>query len=286
MSIYSKMQFMGKLTGAFLGGIMVGPFGCLLGVFIGNFFDKGLQAHLSQKYPAYSLEKRPQVQQAFIKTISCLMGLIAKADNRVSESELAYAAYIFKALKLNHEQIETAQQWFTTSKNGQVSLEDHIRMLSYIKDMNLNLCKTALDISFKMAKIDHLSPKKVALLNQILSAAGFSKIEPLFNSQDFWQNVHAEYVHRQQTHGNQGYRSSYAPPSSNKPSLQQAFSTLELDITANQTEVKKAYRKLMSKYHPDKIIAKGASEKDLQTATEKTQQISKAYSTICETKGW
>jgi len=278
---------MGKLTGAFLGGIMAGPFGCLLGVFIGNFFDKGLQAHLSQKYPAYSLEKRPQVQQAFIKTISCLMGLIAKADNRVSKSELAYAAYIFKALKLNHEQIETAQQWFTTSKNGQVSLEDHVRMLSYVKDMNLNLCRTALDISFTMAKIDHLSAQKVNILNQILSATGFTKIDPLFNSQDFWKNVHAEYMHRhQQTHNNQRYRSSYTPPTNNRPSLHQAFSTLDLDITANQTEVKKAYRKLMSKYHPDKIIAKGASERDLQAATEKTQQISKAYTTICESKGW
>ena len=64
------------------------------------------------------------------------------------------------------------------------------------------------------------------------------------------------------------------------------YDILGLDEKCTPEDMKKAYRKLMSKYHPDKIIAKGASERDLQAATEKTQQISKAYTTICESKGW
>ena len=55
---------------------------------------------------------------------------------------------------------------------------------------------------------------------------------------------------------------------------------------ASLDDVKKAYRKLMSKYHPDKMMAKGASPQDIKAATEKTQQISKAYDFICHYKGW
>ena len=134
------MHFIGKIVGSLLGYLMAGPFGALLGLFIGNFFDKGLKKHISQQhYTAYFSEKRPQIKTSFIKTVSCLMGLIAKADGRVSEAELKFATYMFKLLELNASELETAQQWFTTSKNGQITDDDQIRMLHYLKQVNLKL---------------------------------------------------------------------------------------------------------------------------------------------------
>ena len=47
-----------------------------------------------------------------------------------------------------------------------------------------------------------------------------------------------------------------------------------------KAEVKKAYRRLMSQNHPDKLVAKGLPEEMMRLAKEKTQKISKAYETI------
>lgn len=277
------MQVLGKIIGGILGFLMGGAIGACLGVFIGGFFDKALNAHLSLPYYHFRSEKRESVINAFVKTCACLMGFFAKLDGRVSEDELRYANQVFQELHLNKAQAQTAKKWFTTSKNGQVSLEDQIRMLSYLKEKNLFLCKTCLDIIYKMLKIDGLDGQKINSMNKLLSELGFSPLESIFNREEFWQNMHADYQFRQRSHQRQSY---YRPPPTEPNRLDNAFKELGLASNANQPEVKKAYRKLMSQHHPDKMMAKGASEAQIKIATEKTQQISRAYEFICDQKGW
>lgn len=273
------MQILGKIIGSSLGFIMAGPIGAIIGVMIGNMFDKGLSQHLSQSFGHFHREKRETVTAAFIKTSACLMGFFAKADGRVSEQEIEYANQIFKELKLTAEQTQNAKEWFTSSKNGQVGLDDQIRMLQYLKEKNVFLCKNCLDISFQMIKIDGMNADKVRFLNLILNALGFAPIETMFSQSAFWE----EFQNQARNHSYQ----HQAPPSHpTKNRLEVAFSTLNLTINATQTEVKKSYRKLMSQYHPDKMMAKGASTEEIKKATEKTQQISKAYELICSAKGW
>ena len=68
--------------------------------------------------------------------------------------------------------------------------------------------------------------------------------------------------------------------------LDHAYAILEVSPTSSKQDVKRAYRRLMSKNHPDKLIAKGLPESMIKIANEKTQAISKAYEQICESKGW
>lgn len=273
------MQILGKIIGSSLGFMMAGPIGAIIGVIIGNMFDKGLSQHMSQSFQHFHQEKREPVISAFIKASACLMGFFAKADGRVSEQEIEYANQVFKTLKLNSEQTLNAKEWFTSSKNGQVSLDDQIRMLQYLKEKNVFLCKNCLDISFQMLKIDGMNANKVRYLNLILNALGFAPIENIFSQSEFWQDFNHQA--RQKSY-------SYQAPPYQAPvnRLEEAFKTLHLSETATQAEVKKSYRKLMSKYHPDKMMAKGATAEEIKKATEKTQQISKAYDLICSVKGW
>ena len=276
------MQILGKMIGSSLGFMMAGPFGALIGFIIGNMFDKGLSRHMSQPFNHFFNEKRTAVSQAFIKTSACLMGFFAKADGRVSEKELEYANSIFRNFKLDDEQTLQAQEWFTTSKNGQISLKDQIRMLQYLKEKNLFLCKYCLDITYQMMKIDGLNSKKINLLNQVLTEVGFAPLETIFNPEDLWEEFKT-----QQRSSYQYQRYQQQPPFSQPlHTTENAFKTLNLTSSATQAEVKKSYRRLMSQYHPDKMMAKGASQQDIQKATEKTQQISKAYEHICSVKGW
>ena len=60
---------------------------------------------------------------------------------------------------------------------------------------------------------------------------------------------------------------------------------LGLSRDATDAEVKKAYRRLMSQHHPDKLVAKGLPEEMMKVASQKTHEIKQAYEIIREARG-
>ena len=64
------------------------------------------------------------------------------------------------------------------------------------------------------------------------------------------------------------------------PRLDDAYRVLGVDSSASDAEVKKAYRRLMSQHHPDKLVAKGLPEEMMQVATARTQEIKAAWDVI------
>ena len=69
-----------------------------------------------------------------------------------------------------------------------------------------------------------------------------------------------------------------------RQTLKQAYEILGVTKSASDAEVKKAYRRMMSQHHPDKLIAKGLPEEMIKLATEKTQQIKAAYEQIKDSR--
>ncbi len=62
--------------------------------------------------------------------------------------------------------------------------------------------------------------------------------------------------------------------------LKDAYEVLNIDTSASDSEVKKAYRRQMNQHHPDKLVSRGMPEEMVRMATEKTQQIKEAYELI------
>ena len=62
--------------------------------------------------------------------------------------------------------------------------------------------------------------------------------------------------------------------------LADAYQLLLVDPNASDKEVKRAYRKMMSQHHPDKLAAKGMPDDMLEVAKEKTQEIQSAWEMI------
>ena len=62
------------------------------------------------------------------------------------------------------------------------------------------------------------------------------------------------------------------------------YEILKVNQNASDTEIKKAYRRLMSQSHPDKLISQGATEDELEEATDKVQEIQRAYEIVSKSK--
>ena len=273
----------GKLIGAFFGYLMAGPTGAFFGVLIGNFFDRGLAEHFSRPHWPYHAEKRNAVQKIFIETTFSVMGHLAKADGRVSEQAIRMAQTLMKELYLNHVKKTEAQLYFNNGKKPAFKLEDTITLLKKTSTDNPALLKLFIDILYRAAQVDGLSIKKQHVFNLILNQMGFA---PLNQQYRFYEDFHNystyKHTHQENTSSSNRQQQYQAP----HHTLEHAYGILGILPTANKQDIKRAYRRLMSRNHPDKLIAKGLPEDMIKMANEKTQKIRKAYEQICVNKGW
>ena len=68
-------------------------------------------------------------------------------------------------------------------------------------------------------------------------------------------------------------------------SLADAYTALGTTESASDRDVKQAYRRLMSQYHPDKLIAEGMPEDMVKMATERTQEVQNAWEQVRKARG-
>ena len=68
-------------------------------------------------------------------------------------------------------------------------------------------------------------------------------------------------------------------------SLQQSYAALGLKADASAPEIKKAYRKLVSQYHPDKLVSQGLPEEMMEVSKKRVREINAAYDKIKASRG-
>ncbi|MDF1677947.1 MAG: co-chaperone DjlA [Legionellaceae bacterium] len=283
-SHFIQHAWWGKLLGAALGFLIAGPSGALLGVFIGSLFDRGLSEHLSKPHQAYHNEKRIPVRQAFQRATFSIMGHLCKVDGYVSAEEIRNAKTIMQELRLNHTERTHAKTFFQQGKAATFELNEPLQSLKHLAIDNRQLLLAFIQLQYRTAQIGGLTPKKVAVLNTLLSELGLAPLHEQAHAQDAFYTQFHQYTQQKRRYswgGNENISSAYAGPAP-----ESAYALLNVSSNATQQEVKRAYRKQMSKYHPDKYIGEGLSEAKVKQANEKTQAIRKAYETICKQKGW
>lgn len=279
-------RWWGKFLGALLGYILGGPAGALIGILIGNYFDRSLSHHFSHPMWQYYVEKRRAAQNIFFDATFSIMGHIAKKDGRVSEQEIQVAKDLMVEMRLNKEQKSKAQQLFNEGKKSSFVLVEKLNDLSTICQSNTELLKLFVDIQYRVALAGGLTFEKIQALDFILHQLGFAPLR----SQYRYNEGFSETAHNSTSSGrsytynrSRGYQNAYQPPPN---SLDRAYAILETNKEASRAEVKRAYRRLISRNHPDKLIAQGLPEEMIRIANEKTQTITKAYEQICASQGW
>ncbi len=278
---FSSHHWWGKLIGAFLGFLTFGPAGAVLGILIGNLFDQGLTEHFTRPHWQYSAEKRAHVQNIFFEAAFSVMGHIAKVDGRVTEAQISMVKRLMTEMRLSQSQRKQAQDYFRKGKEPDFDLRRVLTSLRETTRDNPELLKLFIDLQFQAALIGGLSLKKQQLLNTILGQMGFA---PLHQQHRFYEDfARQKTYHRSTSNDSQSSHTNYQQPRS---ATDHAYGILGINRAASKQDVKRAYRQLISRNHPDKLIAKGLPEAMIKIANEKTQQIRQAYEQICAEKGW
>ncbi len=278
------MQFNwgGKIILGLLGMLVGGPIGLGIGLLIGHMLDKGAeQVRTFNPFRPYGPGEQQAVQKALFDTVFSIMGHLAKADGRVSEDEIAQARAVMDRMQLDEEQRKQAIALFNRGKEADFPLQDTVAQFAHAVRFRKQLILVLLEVLLQIALADGtLHEEEEAVLLRVAEGLG---VPP----QQFRQILNMLLAQAQFSGarpGAQGGQQYGQGPS--RPSLAQAYQVLGVDESASNPEIKKAYRKLMSQHHPDKMAARGVPEEMIRMATEKTAEISKAYEMIKENRGF
>lgn len=269
------------LIGALLGLLSGGPFGAVIGAVIGSWISKRGTPSLGGFGTHSSEERRQQTQNAFFRATFLVMGRVAKADGRVSENEINAARSIMNTLRLTEAQRRLAIELFNEGKNATTDIDSALRDFRRAPGAR-TLMPMFIEIQLSAAYADGaLSAAELQLFNRIcemldISAEAFNQIHRRFRAQ---QDYHrSQHSYQQRSNGSQ--QGQQRASGFGKTPVQMAYDVLGVKSSASDSDVKKAWRKLMSENHPDKLVAKGLPEEMMEVAKQKTQEIQAAYDLI------
>ncbi|MFQ6021818.1 MAG: co-chaperone DjlA [Acidiferrobacterales bacterium] len=264
------MAWWGKIIGGAFGFMLGGPLGAALGAALGHQVDAALGDRPGVRYRIGDQER---VQAAFFTATFSIMGHVAKADGRVSEHEISMAEAVMTQMGLSPDQRTAAINLFNEGKQPDFPLNDVLDQFRRECHHRHTLMQMFLEIQLQAAFADRrLEPDESRVVLHIFERLGFSRqeFEYLIGTIRGAQHYHDYYAGAERA----------AP----KPSLADAYAVLGVPHEANDDEIKKAYRRLMSQHHPDKLVAKGLPEEMMALAKEKVQEINRAYDQIRETR--
>lgn len=264
----------GKLLGGLFGFGWFGPFGAIIGILIGHQFDKALSRAMSGG-PAGN---QAEIQQAFFRVTFLAMGKLAKADGQVSKDEIEWAEFVMARMNLTPEMRRQAMGLFSEGKEEGFDLDSELVAFRQVVGRHATVVQMLLEILIQSAFADgSVSQSESALLQHICGQLGISDMR----FRMILQRIQAERAFAQQggfyqQGGGAGGQPQYTPADK----LKEAYKVIGVDEGASDSELKKAYRRLMSQHHPDKLVAKGLPEEMMRIAKEKTQEIQAAYDLI------
>lgn len=231
----------GKFIGGGLGWVMGGPIGGLLGFLVGSMVDGS-----SDQTSEYASIEQNTTPGAFGVSLLVLIAAVMKADGKVVKSELEYVKQFF-----------IRQFGRERSREALLMLKDFLKQDIPVRDVCLQIGKN-MDYSSRLQLL-HL----------------------LFNLSIADGRMHsAEIEIMERIYGYLGVASSDYLSIKNMfiPETDSSYKILEIEPSASNDELKKAYRRMAMKYHPDKVSHLG--EDFRKSADEKFKKVNEAYDKI------
>lgn len=237
-----------KWIGGGLGWAVGGPIGAIVGFALGSLFGSTEKVDSGQTY------NRRTTEADFKASLLVMMACVMKADGNVQKKELDVV------------------KRFLVVNFGEEGALDALQVLKKLLDQPINEVEVASQINLYMNYSAKL--QLIRLLFDIAYADGdvnvaelnvIQRISNTFNisTADF-QSLKAPYV----KNVDQNW----------------AYKALEIEPSASIDDIKKAYRRMAMKYHPDKVANLGDDIK--KSATEKFRSVNEAYEQLKKQRGF
>ena len=257
------MPYWGKVLGTVAGLATGRPWIALLGLLLGHQFDRGFADKFTKFGPEVSdgrLEKLPPV---FVEVLFQAIGHLAKADGRVTENEIRAARALMHRFGLGPQEVRQAIGWFEEGKSPSWPLRSRMRDLRARGARKAESRALFLRLVMEVALVDGaVHQRERAALWSICTELDIGRVEL----------AQLEAMLRAQ----RGFRRSTAGDADTRR-LDAAYRTLGVEKSSSNEEIKKAYRRLMNKNHPDKLAPGNTDAAVVAEAQRRTREVKSAY---------
>ncbi len=266
------MGWLGKVIGGTFGFMIGGPFGLIAGAAFGHMFDASgnVGGAAAGKQEAFwqtgmhqgqgRINSQEQTQMIFFVGAFSMLAKVATADGNVSMAERRKVEeFIDQDLRLAGDARNAALRIFETAQKSNETFDQFARQFYDVFRTNRQMLTVMVDILYRVSYADG---SMNAAEETLIHAAG-----TIFH---FPQSMMDQIRQRYGT----------------KQSSSRSYAVLGIEASASTDEVKKAYRKMASEYHPDKIASKGLPEEFTKFANEKFREIQSAYDDIRKSRGF
>lgn len=241
------MAKFGKWIGAGLGAFAGGPVGAIIGFVVGSAIDAGTSPQKTSTYSYQSSQAaRQPTQGGYAMSMLVLVAAVMKADGKTMKSELDFVKAFF------------------VRNFGVDSANEAIRLLRDLIQQNIPVTDVCHQIQRNM---DHSS--RLQLLHFLF---GIAQADGEIHESELSLIAHIAVNLSISTKDYDSIKAMFIK------STEGAYKILEIEPTASDDEVKKAYRKMAMKFHPDKVSYLG--EEFQSDAKEKFQKVNQAYEEI------
>ena len=248
-----------KLIGIITGFLLFGFWGGLFGFFVGSFFDRMRVYGSGGMNPLQNALR----QAVFLETMFISMGKLAKADGHVSQDEIDHVEQFMQKLGMTADHRLQAIALFKQGTDQAFDLRPTYNKFMSVCGNTKDLKQVLLVYLIVMAFADgNFHPAEEALLTEISGYLGYDQAT-------FKRLI--DMVMNQSNFGGQA---------NSAEALEGAYKALGVTKESTDAEVKRAHRKLMSQYHPDKLMGQGVPEDMIAMATEQAKEIQLAYDLI------
>jgi DnaJ like chaperone protein len=253
-----------KLIGTLIGFYLLGFPGAIIGYFLGSAVDRYNAYGAGGVNPLSSAQR----QTVFVETLFILKGKLAKADGHISKDEIDHVEQFIQKMGMSAEHRQLAIDLF---KRGAAPDFDYVLQLKQFVDVcgnTHNLKQMLLVYLIVMAladgSIDSTEERLLIDIAQHLAydEAAFRRLLDMVLNQSHFADGQA----------------------TSASALDDAYKALGVSKDSSDQEVKRAYRKLMSQYHPDKLMGQGVPEDMIAVATQQAQEVQVAYDLISKSR--